>query len=285
MQEQIYTLRKQEVDMKINDALLTEEAQRRKITPQSLIETEVASKLAAVTDADAQKFFDENKARLNGDFATLKPQIIQYLQEQGRRRSEAAFAQRLRNAASVQTFITQPEAPVYQIATDDQPFKGSATAAVTLVEFTDYQCPSCAQTQPVIERIAAEYGDRVRVVIRDFPLTIHENAFRAAEAAEAAREQGKYWEYVALLFRNQSALGPQKLREYALAAGLDVARFDAAMTAGKFADKVRRDLADGQRVGVGGTPTIFVNGRRVNDRTYEGLKLIVEEALRTAPKK
>jgi len=286
VQENIFQLRKREVDVKINDLLLEQEAQKRQVTARALLEAEVKSKLPAVTEADAQKFYNENKARINGDFPQLKAQIIQYLQQQTEGNLTTAFAQRLRNAASVQTFITPPEAPVYQIATDDQPSKGAATAAVTLVEFTDYQCPSCAQTQPAIDRLAAEYGDRLRVVVRDFPLTsIHENAFKAAEAAEAAREQGKYWEYVALLFRNQSALGAQNLREYALAAGLDVTRFDAALSSGKFAEKVQRDILDGQRLGVAGTPTIFVNGRRVNDRSYEGLKLRIEEAFKNSPKK
>jgi protein-disulfide isomerase len=285
VQEDIFQLRKREVDLKINDLLLEQEAQKRQVTARALLEAEVKSKLTTVTEADAQKFYNENKERINGTFPQLKDQIIQFLQQQAEGNLTTAFAQRLRNAASVQTFITPPEAPVYQIATDDQPSKGAATAPVTVVEFTDYQCPSCAQTQPAIERLAAEYGDRLRVVVRDFPLSIHENAFKAAEAAEAAREQGKYWEYVTLLFRNQSALGPQNLREYALAAGLDVARFDAALAAGKFTEKVQRDLLDGQKLGVNSTPTIFVNGRRVNDRSYDGLKLRIEEALKNAPRK
>jgi protein-disulfide isomerase len=109
---------------------------------------------------------------------------------------------------------------------------------------------------------------------------MHANAFKAAEAAEAAREQDKYWEYTALLFRNQSALEVANLKQYATSLGLDRARFDAALDSGKFADKVRRDILDGDKVGVSGTPSLFVNGRRVNDRTYEGLKAAIEAALK-----
>lgn len=285
VQEQIYALRKQEVDLKINDVLLEQEAQRQKVTTQSLMESEVKAKIPVVTEQDAQKFFNDNKERINGDFAQLKYQIIQYLEDQAAQRAQAAFAQRLRNAGSVQTFVTPPVAPVFEIATDDQPAKGNPTAAVTVVEFTDYQCPSCAATQPVIDRLAEEYKDRVRFVVRDFPLQMHENAFKAAEAAEAAREQGKYWEYVAILFRNQSGLAADQLKMYAGHAGLDRARFDAALDSGKFAEKVQRDLEDGQRLGVSGTPTLFINGRRVNDRSYEGLKLIIEDALKSAARK
>ncbi|HEV2706221.1 MAG TPA: thioredoxin domain-containing protein [Pyrinomonadaceae bacterium] len=284
VQEQVYNLRKQDVELKINDTLLEQEAQKRKVTTRALLETEVTSKVPVVSEAQAQKFFDENKDRINGDFAQTKYQIIQYLQERENQQANAAFATRLRSTAQVQTFLTPPEPPVYTISTDDQPSKGNPSAKVTIVEFTDFQCPSCAQAQPVLERIANEYADRVHFVVRDFPLSQHAQAMKAAEAAEAAREQGKYWEYVAILFRNQSALQVDKLKEYATQLGLDRAKFDAALDSGRFTDKVHRDMLEGQRVGVNGTPTIFINGRRVSDRSYEGLKAIVEAALRVPAK-
>jgi protein-disulfide isomerase len=180
----------------------------------------------------------------------------------------------------VQTFLREPAAPVYEIATDDQPTRGVASAPVTIVEFTDFQCPTCASQQPILERIVNEYGERVRLVVRDYPLVMHANARKAAEAAEAARAQGKYWEYVALLFANQNALEVPKLKEYATRAGLDRAKFDAMLDSGQFADKVSRDVSDGSVIGVSGTPSIFVNGRPLNDRSYEGLKAAVEAALK-----
>jgi protein-disulfide isomerase len=279
VQEQVYGLRKNDVDLRINDALLSQEAQKRGVTTDALLGAEVTAKVPAVTDAQAQAFFNENKERINGDFAQLKPQIIQYLQEQEARKTETAFAARLRQAANVQTFLTAPEPPRYDISTDDQPAKGSAAAPVTVVKFTDFQCPSCAQTHTVLERLSAEMGDRLRIVLRDFPLTMHAEAFKAAEAAEAAREQGKFWDFIAILYRNQSSLQVAKLKEYATALGLDRAKFDAALDGGKFKEKVQRDLIDGQRLGINSTPTLFVNGVRVNSRDYEGLKAAIESAL------
>jgi protein-disulfide isomerase len=114
---------------------------------------------------------------------------------------------------------------------------------------------------------------------------MHADAYKAAEAAEAAREQGKYWEYIALLMRNQSALGVPKLKEYAGQLALDRAKFDAALDSGKFSDKVQRDMRDGMRLGVSGTPTIFVNGRRVAENTVESLKAAIETALKETAKK
>lgn len=284
-QEQVYTLRKQVLDSKINDLLLDQEAQKRKATARAVYESEIVPKVKKPTEEDARKFYDENKERINGTFDQVKPQIIQYLQSQEVRKAEAAYAQDLRKAAAIQVFLNEPEPPVYSVATDDQPSKGSPNAAVTIVEFTDYQCPSCARTQPLLEEVAGEYSDKVKLVARDFPLDQHENAAKAAEAAEAAREQGKYWEYVAILFKNQDALQVEKLKEYATQLGLDRAKFDQALDSGKFADKVLRDLSDGSKLGVNSTPTVFVNGKRVKERTRESLKAAIEAALKDSPKK
>jgi protein-disulfide isomerase len=120
------------------------------------------------------------------------------------------------------------------------------------------------------------------LVTRDFPLTQHSEAFKAAEAAEAAREQGKYWDYIHILLRNQSALTVEKLKSYATEAGLDRARFDSALDSGKFKESVQIDVDEGIRLGLKGTPTLFVNGRRVSVATYEDLKTLVDTALKTS---
>jgi protein-disulfide isomerase len=279
VQQRIYQLRKTEVDLRINDVLLEQEAQKRKVTTKALLDAEVAARAKPITDAEAQTFYEQNKERINGEFAQLKPQIVQYLQETQKRDLQAAFAEQLRKTAALQVNLPAPESPVMQIATDDQPVKGNPAAPVTIVEFTDFQCPSCAGAQPVLEKLVAEYGDRVRLVVRDFPLEMHEHAAKAAEAAEAARAQGKYWEYASLLFTNQKALSVDKLKEYATQVGLDRQKFDAALDSGQMAEKVQRDLMDGIRLGVNGTPSIFINGRISNERTYEGLKAAIEKAL------
>jgi protein-disulfide isomerase len=280
-QEQVYLLRKNDVDLRVNAILLSQEAQKRGVTERALLDSEVYSKVPVVTEAQAQDFYNKNKERIGGgDFTQLKYQIIQYMQSDEQRQLESALAARLRNGATVQTFVTPPPVPVYKIATDDQPSKGNPDAAVTVVEFTDYQCPNCATAQPILERLVTEYGDRVRFVVRDFPLTMHADAQKAAEAAEAAREQGKYWDFTAILFRNQSQLKPEQLKQYAQVIGLDRAKFDAALDSGRLADKVARDVADGERIGVNGTPTFFVNGRRASDATYETLKAALDAALK-----
>ena len=280
VQEQVYALRKQDLELKINDTLLAQEAQKKGVTTRALLDTEVSAKVPRVTDAEAQEFYNENKDRISGDFAQTKAQIVQYMLERKEQEATLAFAGQLRRASKIETNLTAPESPAFSIATDDQPVKGTANALVTIVAFTDFECPSCARQHPVLDQIVSEFGDRVRLVVRDFPLSQHANARKAAEAAEAAREQGKYWEYATVLFRNQSALGVDKLKQYATEVGLDRTRFDASLESGKFAEKVQRDLVDGRKLGVNGTPTVYINGKRMSDNSYANLKSAIETALK-----
>lgn len=280
-QKQIYSLRKMQVDLKINDLLLEQEAQKRKLTPRAIIEADVLPKVKQINEGDARKFYDGNKERMPGEFAQLRDQIIQYLTEGEQQKAQIAFAERLRSAASVQVFLKTPETPKLAIAINDQPWKGGEQAAVTIVEFTDYQCASCAHAQPIIEELLKEYGDKVKLVVRDFPLNRHPHAFKAAEAAEAARQQGKYWEYSTLLFQNQKSLEIAKLKEYATQIGLDRKAFDESLDGGKFAESVQRDIQDGMSLGISATPALFINGQPLKERSREALKEAIESALNT----
>lgn len=280
VQSQVYNLRRDEIDVRINDLLLEAEAKKRGLTAAALLEQEVTNRTPAITDAEAKKFYDENKGRINGPFVNVRVQILSYLREQAANRLQTDFAKRLRQAASLQINVQPPEPPIYRIAVDDQPSKGNPRAAITLVEFTDYQCPACALQHPIMERLVKEYGDRISWVLLDFPLNQHEHAALAAEAAEAAREQGRYWEYISVLYAKQPALTLADLKQYASNLGLDRAKFDAALASGRFGPHIERDRLAGERAGVDSTPAIFINGRRINDRTYEGLKMAIESELK-----
>lgn len=281
VRERVYKLRRDELELSINDMLLAHEAGKRKISTNALLDAETKPK--PVTEADALAFYEQNKDRVSGDFPQTKDSIIRYLRQIAVRASERLFIERLRAAASIQIFLVAPEPPVFSISTTDQPWLGNAEARVTIVEFTDYQCAACAAIEPILERLVKEYGDNLRLVVRDFPLNQHADAFKAAEAAEAAREQGKYWEYVEILRRNQSALGVPKLKDYATALNLDRLRFDRALESGQFAEMVERDLEEGQRLGIDATPAVFINGRRALDKSYDALKATIETALKPPP--
>jgi protein-disulfide isomerase len=140
---------------------------------------------------------------------------------------------------------------------------GPEDAPVTLVEYGDYECPYCGMAHPIVQRAQQELGNQLRFVFRNFPLAeAHPHARLAAQAAEAAGAQGKFWEMHDMLFEHQDALEPQDIVGYAKAIGLDIGRFERDMEAGTFAKKVRDDFRSGVRSGVNGTPTFFVNGER-----------------------
>ena len=282
VQEQVYSIRKQDLDLRINDMLLEQEAKRLNTTPASMLSNAIRAKLPIITDQQAKAYYDANKAQINSDFEKVKLQIVAFLTQQEEQKQTQVFATQLRANAAVQIYLTPPDPPVFKITTDNQPMRGNEKAKVTVVEFSDFECPSCAKEQSVFDRLVTEFGDQVKFVVRDFPLTTHKHAIKAAEAAEAARAQGKYWEYAALLYANQSALNIDNLKQYATQVGLDRAQFDSALDMGRFSGQVQLDVSEGQRIGVDGTPTFFVNGKKVRDISYEGLKGAIQTALRVS---
>ena len=140
---------------------------------------------------------------------------------------------------------------------------------------------------PVVEDVLKSYGNRVRFVIRNFPLTqVHANAFHAAQAAEAAKAQGKFWEYIDFMFKNQTALDTDSLKKYATQVGLDRKRFDAELeAAAKYDALIRRDIEDGEMYGVEATPTFFINGAVLTDYSADGLRAAIEKAFARAGKR
>lgn len=168
---------------------------------------------------------------------------------------------------------------------DDDPFLGSPEAPVVLVEFGDFQCPFCARFFQTTEReIIEKYikTGKARLVYRDFPLiAIHKEAQKAAEAAECANEQGKFWMYHDMLYQRQSELSLQNYKKWAADLGLNSKQFNQCLDSDKYAAEVAKDLADGQAAGVGGTPTTFVNGRVVQGAVpFAQFKSIIEEELK-----
>jgi len=163
----------------------------------------------------------------------------------------------------------QPLTPDLQklIAAPGAPGFGPETAKVTVVEFSDFECPYCSRAATVTTQLKEKYGDKVRFVFRQFPLSFHKSAQGAAEASMAAHAQGKFWEYHDLMFKNQRELSPEALEGYAKTLGLNVAQFKKDLDSHKFAEQVKSDIALGTQVAVGGTPTLFVNGARVANPT------------------
>lgn len=177
------------------------------------------------------------------------------------------------------------EVPADLLIKGDSPVKGTQDSRVVLVEFGDFQCPACKAAAPVLKRIEEEYEGRIRLVFRHFPLPVHGNAQIAAQAAEAAGEQGKFWEFHDILYGRQDvwvhSSDPKRLFEdYAREIGLDMGKFKEDLDSGKVKDKVERDVRDGKSVGIDSTPTVFLNGEKfVGVPSYEDLKAKIDRLL------
>jgi protein-disulfide isomerase len=163
------------------------------------------------------------------------------------------------------------------INVDNAPYKGDKNAKLTLIEFSDFQCPFCARhAHDTIPQLESEYikTGKVKYVFLDFPLEFHQNAFKAAEAASCAGEQGKFWGMHDKLFENQKALEPNNLTNYAKDLKLDMTKFQKCMDSGKYANKIKKDLADGQKAGVNGTPSFFLGVTNPKDSNVKIVEVI-----------
>jgi protein-disulfide isomerase len=171
----------------------------------------------------------------------------------------------------------------HDIEVGTSPTKGPTAAPVTVVAFSDFQCPFCASSVALIEQVLTAYPDEVNYVYKQFPLSqLHKDAWNAAKAALAAHRQGKFWEMHDLLFTNHRALDHESLKGYARAIGLDVGRFEQDMTSAEIEAEVRADIAAGKSVQVTGTPTFFVNGKRVMTRSLETFAAMIDTALQAS---
>jgi protein-disulfide isomerase len=279
LQMRVYTARKNALDRRINDLLIVAESTKRKVGPEEVVRTEITDKLTQPTEAEISKFYEEHKANIKTDLASSRNDIVTYLQQQQQEKLESSLAEKLRGGARVQVLLKEPDPPLLNVGIAGGATRGDVNAAVTVIEFTDFQCSACGAMYPMVEEVLKSYGSRVRFVIRNFPLmTVHPNAFHAAQAAEAAKAQGKFWEYIDLMFRNQTALEMDSLKKYATQVGLDRKRFDAELEAGKYDPVIHRDIEDGETYGIEATPTFFINGAILTEYSADGVRKAIDRA-------
>ena len=242
----------------IRDSTLTAEARKQGKTLEQLVMAETGGALEP-TDAEIATWYKENRARTGGrSLEQIRPKIVEYLRTERRNDASEQLEQRLSQERSV-TVHLQP----YRVELNNEgaPAKGPADAKVTLVEFSDFQCPFCNRFFPTLKQVEQNYGDKARIVYRQFPLTnIHPNAFKAAEASLCAHDQGKFWEMHDIMFQDQNRLTVRDLKATAGRLGLNQKKFDACLDTGRHTEQVQEDLKEGNRVGVTGTPAVFING-------------------------
>jgi protein-disulfide isomerase len=264
LQEQVYAMKRQMLDVFVNDALLAGEADKRGLTTTALLDAEVTAKVGLVTEQEIDTVYNSHKSQITGDEMTAREQIRAQLQRQKLAVQREAFLNTLRSQAAVTVHLKAP--PVFRatVSVEGAPFKGSPTAPVTIVKFEDFHCPYCQRVQATFTALLAKYGDQVKVVHRDFPLDgLHPEARRAHEAARCAHEQGRFWPYHDVVYSHAPKTSPENLKTYAQEVELDVPAFEQCLSSGKYKAIVQQDVEEGTRLGVTGTPAFFINGRQL----------------------
>ncbi len=279
LEQQRQQLLEQGLDRLVEQKLMETEAAARGIDVLALQQAEIQAKIGEVTDADVSAWYQENQARVQGrPLEQIAPQIKQFLTQTRGQEVQEAFIKSLR--AKYKTRILMDVART-EVAEKGSPSKGGPVGSpVTIIEFSDFQCPFCSRVNPSLAQAKETYGDKLRFVFRQFPLNIHPQAPKAAEAALCANEQGKFWEMHDAMFADQQKLAVADLKATAAKIGLDAGKFDACLDGGSMAAIVARDTADGMAAGVSGTPALFVNGRFINGAVpYEELAKVINDEL------
>ncbi len=277
LEQQRYDLLKRGLQLVVADRLVEIEAKERGITAEELLSEEVESKVADPTDEQVDAFYQERQAQIRQPKEQVADRIRDYLKQTQRSELERQLVDRLKEKHGYQILL---EPIRTEVAAEGFPAKGPADAAVTIVEFSDFECPYCARINPTLQQVFEAYGDRVRLVFRQFPLNIHPKAQKAAEASLCARDQGKFWEMHDLMFSEQRSLGVDELKEKATRLELDTAAFDECLDSGRYAADVQADLQAGSAAGVSGTPALFINGRFLSGaQPFEALAEVIDEEL------
>jgi protein-disulfide isomerase len=263
MMEQVVALKRYKLTALIDERLLAQEAARRGMSTPALLDAEVTGKVGLVTEQEIETALAATPRAPDGDEAALRDETRSRLQNQKLASRRGVFMDELRKKANVVINLKAPPVTRVELTAEAGIATGAEKAPVTIVEFTDFHCPFCKRVRPTVAELMTRYGEKVRYVHRDFPIDkLHPGASRAHEAARCAEDQGKFWPYHDVVFAGPAKSAAPDLRAFAEQAKLDVAAFDACVASGKHKPDVQADIAEGQKVGVTGTPSFFINGRR-----------------------
>jgi len=291
VQGQVFQLRLQEYELKrkaldnlVNQRLLEAEAKKKGIPPEKFFEQEVDSKVPEPTEAELRALYIVQKEQLGRTFDEFRPQLQRLLKQAKLQQAHEDYYQELREKGGVSIYLQKPRVDV---AYDPARLRGSPSAPVVILEFSDFQCPYCQSAEPTLKKLLVKYEGQVSLAYRDLPLQeIHPQAELAAEASRCAGEQGKFWEYHDLLFQNQNRLHRDGLMGLARDLKLEEKQFDSCLSSGKYKSQVEEDRQAGLRTGVNGTPGFFINGNIVSgNQPQDSFEKIIEAELAAKSKR
>jgi protein-disulfide isomerase len=285
-EEQQYQLKRQGLESLVRRRVFEQKAKAQNVTPDELVNKEVVAKIAEPADAEVKALYERAKAggQQLPPYDQVKPEIVRFLKNQKAQGELAAYYEKLKKEMGVELLLPAYVPPKVAVEATG-PTKGPQDAPITIVEFSDYQCPYCVRAEPTVKELLAAYPGKIRLVHRDYPLPAHGLAPKAAEAAHCAGDQQKYWEMHDRLFAANGKLEVTDLKGYAKEVGVDTARFDKCLDSGEKATVVAFHQKAGEAAGVTGTPAFFVNGHPISGaQPIDAFKVIVDEELKGGAK-
>jgi protein-disulfide isomerase len=283
LEESIYELKKQRLDQMVSKIVLQKEAERNGMTVQQLVDNKVLSKGVEVTPEEIGQYCDENRqkcSRSKKSAEELKGEIANLLAQQKGYREIMDYAASLYANYGVAVYLEAPLLPNLRTSFEGGVSKGPRNAPVTIVEFSDYQCPACRKGHETVRAAQSLYSGKVLWVFKDLPLHRSESSLRAAEAARCAGEQGKFWDYQDSLFSGAAEPGPDLLVGYASKLGLNTEAFESCLDSGKYRPAIEKDFEEARRAGINSTPTFVINGKVVSGAVpLETLDTIIKREL------
>ena len=233
------------------------------------------------SDADAKKWFEENKSRMPPQytFEQLKPDIVKLLSQEMRKEKLKALMDKLMQDKNIKVAVKKPKAPKMKFDTSKAYIKGDKNAKITVVEFADFQCPHCKEATKITKDLLDKYKKKFKLAYFDYPINRSGISRKVSEGGVCANEQGKYWDYHELAFKRQKTLTNNSPVEMAKELKLDVKKFEGCLKNKKTLEYVEWAKSEGDRVGVSGTPTFFIDGVKIHMHSKESLEDALKEAI------
>ncbi|MFZ0930024.1 MAG: thioredoxin domain-containing protein [Syntrophobacteraceae bacterium] len=282
---EIYRMKAEKLDQVITEMILEKEAKQQGKTLDELVAQIAPASSVQVDESEIDKYMQDNQQRLQeykGNIADLRPRIGTFLEQQKKAQVIRDYVHGLESRYGVRILVPVPNPPKITVDTQGAPTTGPSDAPVTVVEFSDYECPACRSTHAVVKLIKAMYGDKVHWIFKDYPLKRHKEAFKAAEASHCAQEQGKFWEYQESLFTTPD-LSPPNMVNNAAQLGMSAEKFSKCLQDERYNALVAKNVQDAVQAGIDRTPSFIINGILfAGGPSLDNFKNMIDEELKKA---
>lgn len=284
-----FDIKKREYDFKMSrlneimaEKLIGAEAKKANMTYEEFVEKKVAHGTVSISDKDYKKFVLDKHIPEAQITPQIKERIMSYLQTTKKQDAITRYVSQLTKANPVEIYFTKPKMQV-NVEVGKAPVYGKSDAPVTIIEWSDFECPYCSRAAETVSEIKKKYGHKVKIAFKHFPLPMHKDAKPAAEASMCVNDQGsdKFWKFHDAAFKNQDKLDKDNLEKFAIQAGADKKQYQECLASSKFKSFVEQDMNAGEKLGVRSTPTFFVNGQLLSGALpVDSFSEVIDEELK-----